>query len=331
MVTRFGSREICDVTFKALTNDFVVGTKTFAAGQPVFVIDTATASSMEQATTTVYAQGGRGYNRLIAWEGEKTMTFNVTDALMSPLGLKILTGAGLSDAAVSDVKHIHTTYDVALTSGAADITFAELKNELGLPAKTDHIRVCNDTALKPYATVLDNNGAIIDWVSAITLSGDSDKVVSTGDDADPAGYAAKSNIVFVDATHPLHVVATDLTSETIKLDFYVYMIAGATEITIAPDDFGGYFYVEADTLYRNQDGKDMAATLTFPKVKIQSGFTLSMAPTGDPSTFDFVMDAFPGYTFFDKAHKVVCDITVVGGAQGESSVFHSDPVSHPNA
>ena len=83
MVTRFGSREICDVTFKALTNDFTVGTKTFKAGQPVFIIDTATASNMEQATTSVYAQGGRGYNRLIAWEGEKTMTFTVTDALMS--------------------------------------------------------------------------------------------------------------------------------------------------------------------------------------------------------------------------------------------------------
>ena len=89
MVTRFGSREICDVTFKALTNNQKVGNKEFKAGQPVFVIDTATTSNMEQASTTVYAQGGKGYNRLIAWEGEKTLTFTVTDALMSPLGLAV--------------------------------------------------------------------------------------------------------------------------------------------------------------------------------------------------------------------------------------------------
>ena len=316
MVSRFGSREICDVTFKALTNDFVVGTKTFAAGQPVFVIDTATASSMEQATTTVYAQGGRGYNRLIAWEGEKTMTFNVTDALMSPLGLKILTGAGLSDASATDVKHVHVTYDVALSSGAATITFAQLKAELGLPSSTTEIKVCNDTQLKPYATVLDNNGAIIDWVDAsnITLSGQADDV--------------KANLIVVDGTHALSIAVTDGGSKTIKLDFYVYMTSGVTEIKISPDDFGGYFYVEADTLYRNQDGKDMAATLTFPKVKIQSGFTLSMSPTGDPSTFDFVMDAFPAYTYFDQAKKVVCDITVVGGDTGASGVQHSAPVAH---
>lgn len=71
MVSRFGSREICDVTFKALTQNQKVGNKEFNAGQPVFVIDTATTSSMEQASTTVYAQGGKGYNRLIAWEGEE--------------------------------------------------------------------------------------------------------------------------------------------------------------------------------------------------------------------------------------------------------------------
>lgn len=68
MVTRFGSREICNVTFKASANNQKIGTKTFEKGQPVFIIDTATASSMEQATTSVYAQGGRGYNRLIAWD-----------------------------------------------------------------------------------------------------------------------------------------------------------------------------------------------------------------------------------------------------------------------
>jgi len=320
MVSRFGSREICDVTFKALTNDFTVGSKTFAAGQPVFVIDTATASSMEQATTTVYAQGGRGYTRLIAWEGEKTMTFNVTDALMSPLGLKILTGAGLSDASATDVKHVHVTYDIALagtTNGSGTISLAQLKEELGLPSSTAIVKVCNDTQLKPYATVLDSNGAIVDWVdaTAITLTGT----------ADPD----KANLIDVDATTPLTVTVTGVTNKTIKLDFYVYMTSGVTEIKIKPEDFGGYFYVEADTLYRNESGKDMAATLTFPKVKIQSGFTLSMSPTGDPSTFDFVMDAFPGYTYFDQATKVCCDITVVGGdTSAAAGAAHSVPVAH---
>ena len=314
MVTRFGSREICDVTFKALVNNQKVGNKEFKAGQPVFVIDTATTSNMEQASTTVYAQGGKGYNRLIAWEGEKTLTFTVTDALMSPLGLAILTGAGLSEDA--DVKHIHVTYDVAINGeGNGTITVEQLAAELGL-SKDSTINVCNDaTALKPYATILDGNGAVVGWADDIVLSGTESGTLN--------------NIIEVSSGKSLNVNSELSKNKTIKLDFYVRMTDGATEITVAPEDFGGYFYVEADTLYRNQDGKDMAATITFPKVKIQSGFTLTMAANGDPSTFDFVMDAFPAYTYFDQTKKVVCDITIVSGANEDTSVKkHSDPVDH---
>ena len=69
-----------------------------------------------------------------------------------------------------------------------------------------------------------------------------------------------------------------LANETVKLDFCIRMTTDATEISVDSQDFGGFFYVEADTLYRNQDGKDMAATSAFPRVKVRSGFTLAMAP-----------------------------------------------------
>nr|DAD62346.1 MAG TPA: structural protein [Caudoviricetes sp.] len=195
------------------------------------------------------------------------MTFTVTDALMSPLGMAVLTGAGLSED--NDVKHIHMTYDLALgATGEGVVTFKRLAAELGLPS-TATIEVCDDTDLRPYATILDSNGAIVDWVDTVTLGGQASTV--------------RQHIIDVDATHDLKVTAPTAANKTIKLDFYLRMTTGATEITISPDDFGGYFYVEADTLYRNQDGKDMAATITFPKVKIQSGFTIAMSPTGDPS------------------------------------------------
>lgn len=54
---KFGSREIVDVVFKATRNGQKVGTMTFAKYQPVFKIDTARTSTLEQAASTVYAQG----------------------------------------------------------------------------------------------------------------------------------------------------------------------------------------------------------------------------------------------------------------------------------
>ena len=86
---KFGVREIANVVFKA-KNLQKIGPYTFQKGQPVFYMDTAKTSTLEGAATTVYATGGRGNTRLIAWEGEKTLTFTVEDALLSPISLSII-------------------------------------------------------------------------------------------------------------------------------------------------------------------------------------------------------------------------------------------------
>lgn len=65
---KFGSREICNVVFKA-KQDKKIGNMEFKKGQPVLYIDTAKTSTVEGSATTVYATGGRGNTNLIAWEG----------------------------------------------------------------------------------------------------------------------------------------------------------------------------------------------------------------------------------------------------------------------
>ena len=67
----------------------------------------------------------------------------------------------------------------------------------------------------------------------------------------------------------------------------------------------------------------MPAEITLPNVKIQSNFTFSMASTGDPSTFTFTMDAFPGYTYFDNTKKVLCVIQVVDERIDDASQLKS--------
>ena len=125
---KFGVREICNVVFKAKA-DTTIGTSTFKAGQPVLYIDSATTSTVEGAATTVYAQGGRGNTRLIAWEGEKTLTFTVEDALLSPIGFSILSGAGLFKSASANV-HVHNTSEAYVGSdGKIDLTDVLGENE----------------------------------------------------------------------------------------------------------------------------------------------------------------------------------------------------------
>ena len=266
---KFGVREICDVVFKAKSAT-KIGSMEVAAGQPVLYIDSAKTSTIEGAATTVYAQGGRGNARLIAWEGEKTLTFTVEDALLSPIGFSILSGAGLLKNETNTV-HVHTTSNAYVgTDGVIDLT-----DVLGEDAI--------DKTAPVFVMITEEDGSISSMVSGVTADESGKKLTAD---------SAKGKNVFV--------------------DFYVVKKSAVHELQIDAENFAGNYYVEASTLFRREsDGKDMPAEITLPNVKIQSNFTFSMASTGDPSTFTFTMDAFPGYTTFDKTKKVLCVIQVV--------------------
>ena len=106
---------------------------------------------------------------------------------------------------------------------------------------------------------------------------------------------------------------TKFNKDTVVLiDYYVEKDSGAYQIDIAPDQFGGNYYLEASTLFRDQTtGQDLPAEFIIPNCKIQSNFTFTMASSGDPSTFTFTMDAFPDYTRFNKTKKVLAAIQIL--------------------
>jgi hypothetical protein len=108
IVMKFGVREICDVVLRAKAAQ-KIGNKVFYKNEPVLYFDSLKTSTLEGAATTVYAQGGRGNSRLIAWEGERTVTFTMEDALISPMGFSVLTGAGLVDASSEKPMIVHKT------------------------------------------------------------------------------------------------------------------------------------------------------------------------------------------------------------------------------
>ena len=149
---KFGIREVCNCHFEHLN------------GNRDFDIDTAKMSTLESGSTTVYAPGGRGFARLSAWEGEKTVTFTIEDALLTKKSLSALLGEDFNDG----------------------------------------------------------------------------------------------------------------------------------RIRVKTTSFAGYYKITADTLVRNvENGEDEYCKITIYKAKLQSNVNLSMAPSGDPSTFTFTFDAFP--------------------------------------
>ena len=309
---KFGVREICDVVLKAKANQ-KVGNKIFYKNEPVIYFDTLKTSSMEGAATTVYAQGGRGNSRLMAWEGERTVTFTMEDALISPAGFMILSGAGLIEAGEVDSRtgekrtiKVHTTEqtDLVAIDEAGDVLIT-LENEPYWVDGEDFI----------YVMPLVNGEVVTE--PFIPVGKESEVNAKTGKTV----WKIRLKDEFGDETNPRGNQLSMFSNGCVVLvDYYVERTKKVSEISITPEKFGGYYYLEASTLFRNTDGVDMPAEFVIPNCKIQSNFTFTMASSGDPSTFTFTIDAFPDYTRFDKTKKVLAAIQIVEDSEVDDTL-----------
>lgn len=356
---KFGVREICDVVLKAKAAQ-KIGSKVFYKNEPVIYFDSLKTSSLEGQSTTVYAQGGRGNARLIGWDGERTVTFTMEDALISPTGIAILTGAGLIDAKDQSVI-IHTTEKtnkvVVNTSGSGasktvtsvEVTLEEAPYLPGATVDTDTgvytiSSVATDVASMAandyiYIMLLENDEPVtepfipsemaVTKVSDPSGSGDYDyKVIIYATETPSGDPASGSNGSTTGRKNDLSVFSDE--KECIVLvDYYREFTDGAFQVDITPDKFGGNFYLEASTLFRDTNGVDMPAEFVIPNCKVQSNFTFTMASSGDPSTFTFTMDAFPDYTRWNQTKKVLAAIQVINTSE-KTFNFHRLGTKHDN-
>ena len=326
---RFGVREICDVVLRAKATQ-KIGNKIFYKNEPVIYFDSLKTSSLEGAATTVYAQGGRGNARLVAWEGERTVTFTMEDALISPAGFMILSGAGLIEASNKAPIYVHSTEQLVL-KGASDGEEANFTNE----SDSVTITISKEPAIPNagedfiYVMLLDDRGEVSTEPYIATLvEGGSEtegyKIKIAADNVRKPNYSIRDE----EGDRAAHKLANFKAGAVVLVDYYVKKISNAQQIEITADKFGGNYYLEASTLFRNTDGVDMPAEFIIPNCKIQSNFTFTMASSGDPSTFTFTMDAFPDYTRFNKEKKVLAAIQIIedGGADDKllrTSTIHA--------
>lgn len=313
---RMGVREICDVVFRPLTA-VDIGNQHFDAGQPVLYLDTAKTSSLEGASTTVYAQGGKGNPRLIGWDGEKTLTFTVEDALISPVSFSMLSGAGIvkgraaTETDPGQKIYTHQVYDLVVET-AGNNFYVKLPADV---RNGDTIVVSKEAPI--YATILDSAGGPKTFLSAIKAA-----EIFT-DAALTTAVTVTNSEIQLQASDEVYfkIADTDNTNytdgqvkggNTVRIDCYTVHTEGAQEIQIDAESFAGYYYIEADTLFRDEvTGQDLPAQFIIPRGKIQSNFTFTMANSGDPSTFTFTIDAFPAYTKFNKSKKVMAALQIV--------------------
>lgn len=128
-------------------------------------------------------------------------------------------------------------------------------------------------------------------------------------------------------------VPSILYQDIVLLDYYVEYQHNATQVSILPDKFGPYLYVEGSSLVRRaSDGMDLPVEFVIPKFKVTTALTFTLTGTGDASTFTFSGDAYPDFSKFDLTRKVLADIQILDaddnydGATGDAAT--ADPTSY---
>lgn len=270
---------------------------------------------------------------------EKTLTVTIEDALISPESFAMLSGAGIvkgtgaANEAAGKKVYVHTVYDLVV-EGTTEL-YAKLSHE----TRNGDI-LCVTKEAPVYATTLDSAGAPKAFLSAISQA--EIKVGTTYDTAADVTVSDRGviNIGGTDDIFFKIAVSGDLAEypdtavvagDTVRIDCYTVHGAGAQELEISADEFAGYYYIEADTLFREEaTGQDLPAQFVIPRGKIQSNFTFTMANSGDPSTFQFTVDAFPAYTKFNKTKKVLATLQILDPTDAKHNYANKDVIGHKN-
>lgn len=321
---KFGVREICDVVLKKRAPGWF-GKLYLEKNAPVMYFDSLKTSSLEGQATTVYAQGGKGNPRLVAWEGDRTVTFTMEDALISPESFSILSGAGLMDAAEAEPIYVHTTQQVEVKNdtivldkvpsieNGAEMYLMIMKEDGSIDTNKIPLRILysgmnqTETSYGKTKTITGVQNLIDTAVNAYNTAH------KKGGDREVIGFEE----IGTNNEYKLKTAEDTGYNPIVYVDYYVKAASDVKQIDIEAGQFGGSYYLEASTLWRDQStGVDYPAEFIIPNCKVQSNFTFTMAPTGDPSTFTFTLDAFPEYTRFNKTKKIIAAIQIVEDKDG---------------
>lgn len=113
-MSRFGIKEVCDVTFYSLST-----------GLPALYLDTLKLSDVENKATTVFAQGGRGNPRILAWDFDRQISMKAQDALMSFSSLSLLAGNSVATGVTNIFQRDVLTAVASATSGDNQVTLTQ--------------------------------------------------------------------------------------------------------------------------------------------------------------------------------------------------------------
>lgn len=241
---KFGAKEVMDVTlYDMLTK------------KPVICFDTLKTSAIDVTSSKVEARGGKGNAKLLSWNVSKDAKLTISDALLSPKSLELISG-------------IATKVGVQTISMRQKTAWADVSGTM-----TDKGDL--------YPLTANSSGVI---ALAFTPK-EAATAILVYDAADDCG----TPITMVGATlTDLNLTVSGAANKKVVV-YYTYDSAATAETyVISSDKFGGTYRMVGSTVVRNSaTGKDEAFQITVPNLQWSSDLQLSFTAEGEPSVQNY--------------------------------------------
>lgn len=252
-MAKFGAKEVMDVTLYNM-----------ATGAPVITFDTLKTSAIEVTSEKVHARGGKGNPKIITWEVNKEATMTISDALLSPKSLELVSG-------------------MATATGSQTIPFRQ-KTEYDF---TDPTKPVDKGDLFPLTC---SSGGVITLAYTPTSAVSAIYVYLAADDCgtriDMTGANLSANVLTLGAN------GTTVAGGKKVVAYYDYASPATTQAwTITSDKFSGTYKMVGSTVIRNADtGMDEKFYVVCPNLKWSSDLSLDFSAEGDPQATEFTVE-----------------------------------------
>lgn len=223
-----------------------------ASGKAKIQLTNLKTSGLENTAETVYAKGGRGNASIVGFSGNRGGKVTLQDAVFTNEVIAMMTG--------NDIKageaNLYQREVLAVSGNQASLQFSPINAGAGL--------------ISVYGLNEDGtHGEEVLFVSGTVAAGK-----------------------YTLSAKELTFNAGDFTDGSKVVVYYqAKSSSDAKTITVSSDKFAGTYKLVLDCLVRNTlDEKDYAAQIVINKAKMEDGWKLQMASTGDPAAFDIPLD-----------------------------------------
>jgi hypothetical protein len=255
MPTRYGIKEVANVALYPLSGS------ADNMNAPALYFDTLKVSNIENTADTSYATGGRGNPRILSWDYGRAGKVTLTDALISMPVLATLSG-------------------VSVTNMAGGTVYRSYKSNPNI-----HINTSTNTVQR-----LPTNGSTT-WINVPLVNSSSVWVKKLGTEASYTNIPAASDASSGQLT-PANVTSSTILTTTVIGEIHFSEVKQvANSVTINAGSFPSTFKLVGEMVMRDETtGTDYTAVFIIPKAKVESNFSLTMQPDGDPSTIDIPLE-----------------------------------------